>query len=159
MSVFELLSEAGRRLYQFLLKGLNEGKSGAQILRELRELGEGYRIQDFYNDLRILKGETERWDTMKHVRRDRTISEDLYTPLRFSGPGLFMTRFRVMIRDMQTGERIELYTSIFHGAPMLRGELEELVTEKINYMIEHYPSAFNWAIENITPVQGFRKVL
>ena len=156
--MFELLSAHGRKVYQFILSGIQRGLSGAQILRELRELGEGYRIQDFYNDLRIIKGEAARWDTMKYVRRDRVISADLYTPTTTPLPHNFITRFRVDYVDLQTNELKTLYTSVGHDIPMRRADLEDMIMMKLDEVMNVYENVMNYRIVRVMPVSGWRRV-
>jgi len=155
--VLAFLSAQGRRVYQFLLKGIQEGKTGAQILRELRELGLGYRLTDFYNDLRILKGESMRWDTLKYVRRDRVISEDLYSPGNIRKDVRFLTTFEIEIEDVMTRAKSRVYVTVGHDVPMRRGELEEMALKTVESQIIHYEG---WSIYRITrcvPVKGLRR--
>jgi hypothetical protein len=155
--VLKFLSEKGRQLYSFILKGLQEGKSGAEILRELRELGEGYRIQDFYNDLRIIKGEMPRWDTLKYVRRDRVISEDLYSPADLKIDRRFLTRIYIEIENPLTGERKSVVVGIGHDTPMRRKDLEDLALDKVIPHIEEYEQWSAYKVRKIYPIQGLRK--
>jgi len=155
--MIEGLSERGKKLYHFILKGIQQGLPGAEILRQLRELGQGYRIKDFYNDLRIIKGETLKWDTMKFVRRDRVISPDLYTPSPAASAN-FITRFEIVLRDPVTGYKKTVYVSIGHEAPMRRIDLETIVLEDyIKRGMQLYDEAM-YRIESIKPMGGFRRV-
>jgi len=151
------LSKKGQELFHFLIKGLQEGKSGLQILKELRELGLGYRTQDFYNDLRIVKGEILKWETMKFVKRDAVISESLYTPSeRAKTP--FVTKVRVEIENVLTGERKEIYVSVTHDTPLKRRDIEEMAKYMISVNIPEYEKWDVWRYRVVTPVAGFRKV-
>jgi len=154
--VIQGLSEKGKQLYHFILSGIQKGLSGAEILRQLRELGEGYRIQDFYNDLRIIKGETLKWDTMKYVRRDRVITEDLYTPaVKTKAP--FITRFYVELYNPITGEVSPVYVSVAHTSPMRREDLEDIALQYITPKVGEYEEWSKYEVRKIYPVGGFRQ--
>lgn len=152
------LSEGGKRAYHFLIQGIRQGLSGAEILRTLRQHGLGYRIQDFYNDLRILTGEARKWDTMKFVPRDKVITEKLYTPATYMAKGNFITRFEVEVLDEETGEIKILYTSVIHDTPMTRRELEEIAKETIEVRLVKYEGMMKPKVLKIMPVGGYRRV-
>jgi hypothetical protein len=155
--VIDLLSQKGKQLYHFILSGIQQGKSGAEILRALRELGMGYRTQDFYNDLRIIKGETLKWETMKNVRRDAVISPDLYTPSSVAKRN-YVTKFLVEVENMYTHEKHQVYVSVLHDAPMKRIELEEIAKDIVSQHVFEYEKYEYWRFSKVMPVQGFRRV-
>ncbi len=152
------LSEAGKKVYHFLISGIRQGLPGTKILDELRKHGLGYRIQDFYNDLRILKGEILRHDTMKYVPKDRIISEKLYTPAVYTAKGNFITRFYIELRNIMTGETYIEYTSVVHDTPMRRMDLEKLAEETIKIKYTDYLGITEVEITKIMPVGGYRKI-
>ncbi|MEM4979010.1 MAG: hypothetical protein QXZ58_08320 [Candidatus Nezhaarchaeales archaeon] len=152
------LSKAGQRVFHFLIKGIQEGLSGTEIMHILRQHGLGYRLSDFYNDLRVLKGETLRWDTMKYVPRDKSISERLYTPTTTTGPTRFVTVFEAKIQDTITGEVYTTYLSVNHDYPMRRSELEEQAESTLHQNPEGYDLPFSIRVLKLTPVRGFRRL-
>lgn len=152
------LSDLGRELYHYLVRGIYEGKSGTEILSGLRELGRGYRLTDFYSDLRILKGETLKWDTMKYVREEYTISDRLYTPAVYTAKYPYITRFEVTLQDPETGELYTAHTSVGHEVTMRRADLEALAEENIAKRQELYHELEGFEIIHIKPVGGFKRV-
>lgn len=151
------LSEKGRQVWQYLVKGIREGKSGAEIMRELRELGLGYRLQDFYNDLRIIRGEELRWDTLKYVRRDRVISEDLYSLGNIRKDVRFLTTFEIEIEDLETRQRKTVYVTVGHDIPMRREDLEEIALSPVLENVSEYEGWVNFRVTKVTPVKGLRR--
>jgi len=151
------LSEKGKQLFHFIAKGIELGKSATQILKELRELGLGYRMQDFYNDVRIIKGEMLKWDTMKFVPRENIISESLYTPSeRAKAP--FVTKVLVQYKNLETGEVKEKVISILHDHPMKREEIEEIAKDIISRHIPEYEKWNRWRFTKSMPLSGFRRI-
>lgn len=155
MSFIHGLSKAGQRVYHFLIEGLKRGLSGTEIMEILREHGLGYRLTDFYNDLRILRGEMKRWDTMKHVPRDKVITERLYTPTTTPLPAKFSTVLRVEYQDVETGEIGETYVTVHHDAPMRRRDLEELAISTVLSDVEEYTGCTRIRIRKVIPERGF----
>lgn len=152
------LSEGGRRALSFILKGLEEGLSGKKIIELLREHGLGYRLSDFYNDLRILKGEMKRWDTMKYVPKDKVISEKLYTPTEKMGKNKFITVFKLDVVDLLTGEKRIEHVSVGHDFPMRRKDLEEMAIKAITGKPERYDLSPLVEVIKIMPVKGFVRI-
>jgi len=152
------ISEAGKRVINYLLKGIQEGLSGTEIMRILREHGLGYRLSDFYNDLRILKGETMKWETMKYVPKEKVISERLYTPTLKAGERKFLTVFEAIVYDPLTGERFTTYVSVGHDAPMKRAELEEEARELLEAKPKLYQMEYGYVVERLMPVRGYVRV-
>lgn len=152
------LSPGGRRAFAFILKGIREGLSGAEILRQLRAHGLGYRTSDFYNDLRIIQGAEKAWDTMKHVPKDKIITERLYMYNPEIRANNFITRFQVEYIDPVTGEKMTDYVSVAHESPMRRIDLEEEAKEAIQCKYGDYEVCVPLQITRIIPVGGFRRV-
>lgn len=158
MGFIQFLSKAGQRVYHFLIDGLKKGLPGTEIMKTLRQHGLGYRLQDFYNDLRILKGEMEKWDTMKFVPRFKVISDKLYTPSEKVSKN-FMTVFEITYFDPEVGEYISQHVAVGHNAPMRRADLEQ---EALNVFCR-YPKFDSVeecrnSIAKIMPVRGFKRV-
>lgn len=151
------LSRAGQRVYQFLLRGIKEGLPGTKIMEELRKHGLGYRLQDFYNDLRILRGEIKKWDTMKFVARNKVISEKLYTPVETPLKYKFTTVMRVEYINLDTGEKEEMYIGINHDNPMRREDLEEMALRIAQEQLEEYTGVTRGKILRAIPERGFRR--
>lgn len=158
MSFISGLSEAGKKAYHFILRGLTEGLSGTEIMKILREHGLGYRLSDFYNDLRILKGESIKWDSMKFVPRDKVISDRLYTPTELVSLNKYVTICEVEYIDTLTGEKKKSYVAVGHDAPLRRRDIEELAEETINYSPLQYLETEVYKIINVKPVRGFKRI-
>lgn len=148
----------GQKVYQFLVKGIQEGLSGTEIMKILREKGLGYRLQDFYNDLRILKGEIQKWDTMRFVPKEKIISERLYTPTTSPLPTKFSTIFRIDYYDPETGKKNSSYITIHHDTPMRRQDLEEMAMKTFLEGVEDYTGQTSVQILKIVPERGFKRI-
>lgn len=127
-------------------------------MKILREHGLGYRLTDFYNDLRILRGEALRWDTMKYVPREKVITERLYTPTTTPLPTRFSTILRVEYQDTETGETGETYITLHHEAPLRRIELEEMAAKTVLEESEEYTGYTRIKVLNVVPERGFIRV-
>lgn len=158
MSFISGLSKMGQKVYQFILRGLSEGKSGIEIMKTLREQGLGYRLSDFYNDLRLLKGETVKWDTMRYVPREKVVTERLYTPTEKPIPTNFLTIMRIDYIDLMTMKKNYVYVSVHHEAPMKRIDLENEALLTIYERSVDYGILFDYKIINIVPERGFKRV-
>lgn len=158
MAYFMGLSEKGRQVWHVLYRGVKEGLSGTEIMRILREQGLGYRLADFYNDLRLIKGETLKHETMKYVRRDYIISERLYTPSPHTGKFKFITNYRIDYIDLITGEKGTMYTSIGHDAPMRRKDLDELALQTAGIRLPGYEGIQLYEITRVIPVGGYKRI-
>ncbi|MEM1710623.1 MAG: hypothetical protein QW820_07010 [Sulfolobales archaeon] len=158
MGFIQFLSKAGQRVYHFLIKGIQEGLSGTEIMKTLRERGLGYRLTDFYNDLRVLKGEISKWDTMKFVPKDKVISERLYTPVTTTYPAKFATVFRIEYMDEATGLKDVRYVTVNHDAPMRRNDLEEKAVDTFYTDLEGYEAYGLIRILRVIPERGFRRL-
>lgn len=158
MGFIQFLSRAGQRVYHFLLKGIQEGLSGTEIMKMLRERGLGYRLTDFYSDLRILKGEMGKWDTMKFVPKDKVISERLYTPVMTTYPTKFTTVFRIEYIEKTTGQKGERFIAVNHDAPMKRRELEEVAVSTFYEDLEGYGVFGDIEVTRVVPERGFMRL-
>lgn len=158
MSFITGLSRAGQRVYHFLIEGLKQGLSGTEIMKILREHGLGYRLTDFYNDLRILRGEMMRWDTMKYVPREKVITERLYTPTTTPLPSRFSTVMRVEYINLETGEEGETYITLHHDTPLKRLELEEMAAKAVLEESEEYTGYTHIKVRKVVPERGFIRV-
>lgn len=130
--IFARLSAGGRRFHNFIVRGIREGLSGAEILRLIRkEFGVAYRIQDFYADLRILKGAMQRWDTIKYVRNDRMPSERTFFPGLKVHRGNYQMRFYYEVRDREGNVIFSDYTTVVRNTNTIMGEWKRQALEQI----------------------------
>ncbi len=156
MSGIAGLSKRGQQLYHFILRGIREGYKPTEFLELLRKQGLSYRMTDFYKDWKILSGEALRHDTMKHVPRDKVISDRLYTPAAYWAKAPYETRFYFEYVDMDTGEIRSGYTTVLHEAPMKRKDLEAIAEETIRIRAENYEGSSNIRIRKLYPVGGYK---
>jgi len=152
------LSEHGRRLSGFLISALEKGLSGRQILEILRRQGLGYRMTVFYQDLRILKGVVEVAEAMKYVPKDKVISDRLYVPANLKVPQRYITKFRVEVENVITGERKTTYFTIAHDVTLPRSVLEAMVEEAYESWITESPQFSVERIVSIMPVGGMKRL-
>lgn len=158
MSFIYGLSKAGQKVYHFLIEGIEKGLSGTEIMSILREHGLGYRLSDFYSDLRILRGEMTRWDTMKYVPKGKVISERLYTPTTTPLPTKFSTTVRVYYFIPETGEKDSQCVTVHHDTPLRREEIETLAEEIFRKNVVDYTGYEDVEILKLVPERGFMRV-
>lgn len=127
--MLEGLSERGRQVFNFLLKGAKEGLSGADVLRTLRQHGLGYNKQIFYRDYRIVKVAQGRWDSMKWTPHNRIIPEEYYKTAKSPLRGNYMTTVKIRALDTETSEIVDRYVTIFHDRLKTREEIESEAIE------------------------------
>ena len=134
--IADQLSPKGRRVFQFIMRAINEGWSANRTLRSLQEMGLGYRRADFLRDFRVAKGYVERAGKMQYVRRDATISDRLYYPTKKAMPMRYATIIEVEGTDRRTGETIVRRVWVYHASPAKREDIERYAERVIQ---DDYP--------------------
>jgi len=148
MSMLQGLSKFARSEFPYMLRGLREGLSGRQILQVLRDTGRGYRTQTFYEDLGVLTKARDRWDTMKFVRRDSTITDKHYAYTQVPMANRYQTTIRVRGYSMKTGDPVERHVTLGHDSLRIRRELEDLAS------VLSQDTSPDLIVEELMPTQG-----
>lgn len=141
----------------FLLRGIREGLSGMEIMRALREQGLGYRLTEFYHDLRLLKGASERWDRVKYVPKDKIPSEELYVPSTLKVPSKYLTFFECEMRNRVTGEKVTKYFGVQHDVRYPVSVLEDMLHEFTEEWVRESPQYEEWDIVSAKPFKTLRR--
>jgi len=160
----ERMSLNQRLAQPFILKGLMQGLSGRQILSSLRETGLGYRIQEFYRDLRYWRDAFEKSQRMRYTPRTARISEDRYVETWSRQRGGYQTVFRIDVFDRTMGQEKSFHITVVHEHPeagqlvpdqeqvYTRAELEQAALQQFRYRV----SAGEYEVRNIVPVFGWK---
>jgi len=127
------------------------GISANQALAQLRELGLGYRRQDFLGDYRLYRGAEKAKDVGKYTRKDRYpgAASIVPTPLNIKDP--YQHLMEVRRRDPRTGEEIEPFHFYFGmDSPALQGVIEAMAWSVIEEAPVHEPGKSDWEIISVT---------
>lgn len=110
--MYEGLTEKGRKVWMFLERGIREGKTFNQIIREMRELGLGYRRKDMLHDLRTISKALGKFDWLQRMPPHRIIDEEVV--VRASKPTVkrFLVTFEVKLYDPETSSTLVKYFTI-----------------------------------------------
>lgn len=154
-----------QRLAQsFIVKGILEGLTGADIYRMLRDEGLGYRKQEFYRDYNYWKEAIKEAEEMRYIRRDARIPAERYVESWDRRMGGYQTIVRIDAIRRDTGERERLYVTVVHEhyeegklvpdqeQVFTRAEIEEKALQVISYRVQRGEIE----VENVVPVFGFK---
>ncbi|MEM3146416.1 MAG: hypothetical protein QXY94_02590 [Archaeoglobaceae archaeon] len=154
-----------QRLAQsFIVKGILQGLTGAEIYRLLREEGLGYRRQEFYRDYNYWKEVVRESEEMRFIRRDAKIPEERYLESWDRRLGGYQTIVRIDVLRRDTGEKDRIFVTVVHEhfeagelvpdthQVYTRKEIEEKALGIIQYRIQ----AGELEVLNVTPVLGFK---
>lgn len=110
MSPEGFLSGVSRRglAQAFIRRGVEEGQTGASILSQLREVGMGYRTQNFYEDFRQWQGVKKYETQITGLDPDRLIPEGWTQPSPYKLTSEYLYQMRATYTDIETGT--ESYT-------------------------------------------------
>ena len=147
-----LTSYAIRSMARALFPGFYErGISANQALRELREVGLGYRRQDFLRDFGQGREGYISATRVKYVNLDKTVSEGILEPAFRGVPDKYSLVFRAEGIDRGTGERGELYYYYHRSTLDTRRKLEE----DAYAWISSKQASGTLGIEKVTLVEGY----
>ena len=145
MGLFSWLTERGKSVYSYILRGVREKASGTSILRHLRKFGLGYRTQDFFRDWNETKYWYEKSQHIRYVPRSKVPSEDVYVPVYSHADNKYLTTMRVRGINRVTGEEEEIYFKVGHNFRISREDLENIASDKVSY---------KYSVTDVTPVMG-----
>lgn len=147
--VFALLSEWGRRLWNFLLGLVREKVEPVIAWAKWREFYPRYELSDFTSDVELIRIVYEESEKMRYYRRDYVIGSERYMPALMSGRSRYKTVMRVTYRDPITGETMTEYGVVEHNRTMTRGELERMLLERMER------AGYRMVDAVVTPMHGF----
>jgi hypothetical protein len=123
--VFALVSDLGRRLWNYLLAFVRRRTDVGVAWTRVSEFHPDYSLHDFSSDYELVRLNWEESEKMRFYRRDYTIGRERYIPAEMRGKTRFQTVFEATVRNVRTGEVYETGTTVFHNRTRTRGELEE----------------------------------
>lgn len=140
-----LRGEALRNMAKSLFPAFYErGYSANQALKTLRELGLGYRRQDFLRDYAAGKSLYERGTTVRFVNRDAVPSDDIMRPQYHGLPDKYgyLVRLKTIDADGNWQTKYRWYFTDYKGT---RGEIEDRIRESFDN-----PELYEEMIVNVT---------
>lgn len=150
------LSIAGRRVAQFLLRGVREGLSGAAILDDLRKQGLGYRTDSFYRDRKVLMGYEEGWTDFRATPDWKRPAFVDYAPAKFKTPTAYLSRVKLTLRHRETGEVFEKHVSYGTDVRYSHRTLREKVKDWWSVK-DKTDETEKWELVGVDPEMAFRK--
>lgn len=148
----KLAGDAIRNLARNLFAGFYErGISGNQALRELQDLGLGYRRGDFLADYREGLTNYDHATSIRHVGLENTPSERALEPLYHGVPDKYSLVFKVEGTDLSTGESGERYFFYHRNSLDTRDNMEQ---EALDWFGEQ-ASRYGFEASGIKVVEGY----
>lgn len=136
----ESLRNLARSLFQAFYE---QNMSANQALKTLRELGLGYRRQDFLSDYRQGRETWERGTNIRFVRDDAVPSDRTFAPVYHGLPDHYGYRVRLEVVDVN-GQRDVRYRWFFTDYKGTKGEIKSYITTAWNK-----PDLYSGEIEDI----------
>lgn len=115
-----------------------QGLSANEALRRLREMGLGYRRQDFLNDYRTYTGREKAKDVAKYIRKDRYPTEAVMFPDVRNLKNKYQSLIVYEYQDLTTGEIKTKNFYIGHDRPLMVGTIEEIAGKLITDNLDTY---------------------
>ena len=115
-----------------------QGLSANEALRRLREMGLGYRRQDFLNDYRTYTGKEKAKDVAKYIRKDRYPTEAVMTPDVRNLKNKYQSLIVYEYQDLRTGEIKTKNFYIGHDRHLMVGTIEQIAGELITDNLDTY---------------------
>jgi len=115
-----------------------QGLSANEALRRLREMGLGYRRQDFLNDYRTYTGREKAKDVAKYIRKDRYPTEAVMFPDVRNLKNKYQSLIHYAYQDLRTGEVKTKSFYIGHDRPLTVGTIEEIAGRLISEKADEY---------------------
>ena len=155
-----------RSAQTFIEWALRGGHSGNWIVRALRASNLGYRTSEIYRDIRYWKEMIERGSRMKYMPRFAVPSAEWYMPSKYALGARWMTRVRVDLRNVLTGEEKARYPWVAHTHMEAGVEVPDTALTKTRAEIEEaairavkesgYPRAESeeWEVVGVRPLYG-----
>lgn len=144
-----LRGEALRNLARSLFPAFyEEGLSANQALRTLRELGLGYRRQDFLADYRQGLDTWKQGTNIRFVRDDAVPSDRVFAPVYHGLPDHYAYKVRIEFVDVN-GQRETRYRWFFTDYKGTKGEIKEYITTAWNQ-----PDRYSGEIEDLYIVEA-----
>lgn len=115
-----------------------QGLSANEALRRLREMGLGYRRQDFLNDYRTYTGKEKAKDVAKYIRKDRYPTEAVMTPDVRNLKNKYQSLIVYEYQDLRTGEIKTKNFYIGHDSTLMVGTIEQIAGNLITDNLDTY---------------------
>lgn len=151
--MYEGLTEKGRKVWQFLEKGIRQGLSFNQIIRLAREQGIGYRRADMLHDLRVISKAIGNFDWLKRMPKNRIIDEEVAVKTKYPTPKRFMVTFEVKVFNRDTGETLTKYFTVGSDYRMPLYYYERSLFNQFN--TPEFIDTYKYEIVEARPVKAF----
>ncbi len=147
-----LRGEAIRNLAANLFQGFyDRGISANKALDELRNLGLGYRRQDFLRDFAQGQSSFDQATKIRYVNRDSTPSEGVLEPLYHGVPDKYSIVFRASGVDTATGDDREQYFYYHRNSLDTRSNMEQDALDWMNSRGDSY----GFEVDSVDVREGF----
>jgi len=132
----------------------------------LRASNLGYRTSEVYRDIRWWKEMIERGSRMKYMPRSAIPSREWYMPSKYALGARWMTRVRVDLRNVLTGEEKARFPWVAHthmeaGVEVpdteltkTRAEIEEAAVKSVTSPEGSRPLSEEWEVVGVRPLYG-----
>jgi hypothetical protein len=152
------LSEQGRRVISFLVRGAREGIGANELLRMLQSSGLGYRRETFLRDYRLVQGLEKEASTLRYVPEHYFPSLKHYPIGKINQPERFLTYVEVEWEHPETGKKIRTYWSIKHDTLLTPKQIKEEVLMDLE-VTESPPEPVyeGYVSVKVIPVKGVRR--
>lgn len=115
------ISRGDTRIYaqRFVIQGVRAGLSGNAILQQLRDVGLGYRTQNFYEDYSRYLGSSKlpRLSSVARLPKDYSLQYKIRVPT--TGGSRYQYTFSVTGTNRDTGEEQDITFSFVSPYPLL----------------------------------------
>lgn len=126
----DLISLRRGKAQFIMVNRIREGLSNAtQVLRELRDMGLGFRTQTFYQDWNYFDAQFGKEGHAKFLNAFSTPGERSIVNTPWATNRLYSYRVRLLIQDSNTGEEREEWVSIEYDEKLTRSEAEEMARD------------------------------
>lgn len=147
-----LAASARRAMANNLFPGFYErGISANKALLELRDMGLGYRRQDFLADFAMGKGTYDQAIRVRFVKADATPSEGILKPLYHGVPDKYSLVFKATGTDAETGDTRQQYFYYHRNNLDTRSNMEQ---DALGWMAANSES-YGFEIEDVSLTEGY----
>ncbi len=123
------LSPQGIKALPFLRSAVTRGLSANQTLETLRVAGMGYRRTSFLSDFAMLRGDEQRHDRLRFVRKDRRPDVARLAPARTRTLRRYAFVAELRGADPVTGEGVSRYVTLSTDRVTTVGEMESVAEQ------------------------------
>jgi hypothetical protein len=152
------LSEAGRRVISFLVRGAREGIGANELLRSLQSAGLGYRRETFLRDYKLVQGLETEARTLRYVPEHYFPSLKHYPVGKLTQKERFLTYVDVKWQNPETGEKRTRSWAVKHDTLLTPKQIKELVIADLEVTESPPEEEYEGFVPvDVVPVKGVRR--